>query len=300
MPVIGCAVRFSSTRPRTGSRSATTTSHSADQPGAIGPLATPTTTNGRLDRRSAAMPTGSGRPASRSTRTAPLRSGVRSLRSSARSASALRRSRIARRYPAQGGGSPGGALGGQWRHGAHRARRRALRPARTPGRRRWSISGAPSAAPAWTRWRSWASAPRSWGCGAAAPPAAAGAAAYSRRRRGHVAVSLPRREDLEAVPAWLELDEVPATTPATWSAVARHLAGRDPEPLVERAQLFGLPVARVGEVASGGGEGGGGIVRHALGPAAPAPSPACASSTCPRSGPGRCAATSLPVRAPPS
>src|ERR1700733_8246795 len=34
------------------------------------------------------------------------------------------------------------------------------------------------------------------------------------------AVSLPRREDLDAVPAWLELDDVPATTPATWSAVA--------------------------------------------------------------------------------
>ena len=86
---------------------------------------------------------------------------------------------------------------------------------------------------------------------------------------GHVAVSLPRREDLEAVPAWLELDDVPATTPATWSAVATHLAGRDLEPLLERAQLLGLPVARVGEVQTTGGKAGDGVVRHALGPAAP-------------------------------
>jgi hypothetical protein len=86
----------------------------------------------------------------------------------------------------------------------------------------------------------------------------------------HVAVSLPRREDLEAVAAWLELDDVPATTPATWSAVAAHLAGRDLEPLLARAQLLGLPVARVGEVQTGEGDGDGdGVVRHVLGPAAP-------------------------------
>ena len=90
---------------------------------------------------------------------------------------------------------------------------------------------------------------------------------------GHVAVSLPRREDLEAVAAWLELDDVPQTTPATWSAVATHLARRDLEPLLARAQLLGLPVARVGEVQGTGGRHGDGegdgVVRHALGPAPP-------------------------------
>ncbi len=87
----------------------------------------------------------------------------------------------------------------------------------------------------------------------------------------HVAVSLPRREDLEAVPAWLELDDVPPTTPATWSAVSAHLARRDLEALLARAQLLGLPVARVGEVQSTRGRSGDGdgVVRLPLGPAAP-------------------------------
>jgi CoA-transferase family III len=66
---------------------------------------------------------------------------------------------------------------------------------------------------------------------------------------GWMAVSLPRAEDFEAVPAWLELDAAPATTPAGWSAVARCVATRDPAELVERAALLGLPVARVGEAA---------------------------------------------------
>ncbi len=64
-----------------------------------------------------------------------------------------------------------------------------------------------------------------------------------------MAVSLPRAEDFEAVPAWLELADAPATTPAAWSAVARCVATRDPLELVERALLLGLPVARVGEAA---------------------------------------------------
>jgi hypothetical protein len=66
---------------------------------------------------------------------------------------------------------------------------------------------------------------------------------------GWVAVSLPRKEDMESVPAWLELDTVPTSTPATWSAVARCVATRDLAELMERAALLGLPVARVGEAA---------------------------------------------------
>jgi hypothetical protein len=64
-----------------------------------------------------------------------------------------------------------------------------------------------------------------------------------------VAVSLPRGEDIESVPAWLELDDTPATAPATWSAVAGCVATRDVSELLERAVLLGLPVARVGEAA---------------------------------------------------
>ena len=40
---------------------------------------------------------------------------------------------------------------------------------------------------------------------------------------GFIAVSLPRAEDMEAVPAWLELDTVPDSVPAMWSAVASNL-----------------------------------------------------------------------------
>jgi hypothetical protein len=83
---------------------------------------------------------------------------------------------------------------------------------------------------------------------------------------GFLGVSLPRAEDMELVPAWLELDTAPASVPAVWSAVARHVAERDPRPLLERAVLLGLPVVRVGEVA-----GRAGVARAALGEAAPRP-----------------------------
>ncbi len=76
-------------------------------------------------------------------------------------------------------------------------------------------------------------------------------------------MSLPRAEDLESVPAWLELDEPPPTTPATWSAVSAAVATRDPAELVERAVMLGLPVSRVAEAA------GPAVVDVALGEAAP-------------------------------
>jgi len=79
---------------------------------------------------------------------------------------------------------------------------------------------------------------------------------------GHLAVNLPRDEDREAVPAWLELDHVPASEPASWAAVAREVARRDPDELLGRAALLGLPVARVGEAA-----GRRALHRIALGPA---------------------------------
>jgi hypothetical protein len=69
---------------------------------------------------------------------------------------------------------------------------------------------------------------------------------------GFMAVSLPRDEDMEMVPAWLELDRPPTSAPAAWTAVAAGLRQRDPEVLHERARLLGLPVARVGEAARPG------------------------------------------------
>ncbi len=79
---------------------------------------------------------------------------------------------------------------------------------------------------------------------------------------GFMAVSLPRAEDLEAVPAWLELDFVPSSVPAVWSTVARSLLERDSLALRERAVLLGLPVAGVGEA-----PGRAGVVRSSLGDA---------------------------------
>jgi CoA-transferase family III len=81
---------------------------------------------------------------------------------------------------------------------------------------------------------------------------------------GFMAVSLPRAEDMEAVPAWLELDVMPVSAAATWSAVAAHLRDGDPAHLLARAQLLGLPVARVGESA-----GNPGVAPSPLGDAPP-------------------------------
>ena len=81
-----------------------------------------------------------------------------------------------------------------------------------------------------------------------------------------MAVSLPRAEDMETVPAWLELDDVPESAPAMWSSVASHLRQGDPELLLARAQLLGLPAAIVGESARHVG-----VVRSLLGEAPPRP-----------------------------
>jgi crotonobetainyl-CoA:carnitine CoA-transferase CaiB-like acyl-CoA transferase len=72
---------------------------------------------------------------------------------------------------------------------------------------------------------------------------------------------------MDTVPAWLELDgPAPATAPALWSAVEHAIASADvPDALVERAALFGLPVARVGEVRAPDGDG---VTRVRLGEAA--------------------------------
>jgi len=84
-----------------------------------------------------------------------------------------------------------------------------------------------------------------------------------------VAVSLPRDEDMEMVPAWLELDTAPASTPAVWSTVASRLRDGDPHALTVRAKLLGLPISRLGEAA--GPEMRRGVVLTRLGEASPRP-----------------------------
>ncbi len=83
-----------------------------------------------------------------------------------------------------------------------------------------------------------------------------------RARSGFVAVSLPRHEDMDLVPAWLELDHAPPSAPAVWSAVERAVAAGQPDELVARAAWLGLPVSRVGEAGNRPG-----VVGVPLGPA---------------------------------
>jgi hypothetical protein len=197
------------------------------------------------------------------TITAPLRSELMSLRSSASSESALRSSRIARRYPAdvddhrlerwaesgamaltglpdQPLGPPDGLVEGIDRL----ARRfRGLDALALLGERA-ALMGL---------WRRGATS-----CG--------GSCRLLPVPDGFMAVSLPRAEDMEAVPAWLELDAVLDSVPTTWSAVASNLRRRDPADLLARAQLLGLPAARVGESADRVG-----VLRSPLGDALPQP-----------------------------
>ncbi len=86
-----------------------------------------------------------------------------------------------------------------------------------------------------------------------------------------LAVSLPREEDLEMVPAWLELelDAMPASTLAIWSAVAATLRHGDAQVLTERAWLLGLPVVRVG--GAGGSTARAAVVPTPLGNEPPRP-----------------------------
>lgn len=62
-----------------------------------------------------------------------------------------------------------------------------------------------------------------------------------RAADGWVAVSLAREEDVELVPAWLEIAPVTAGVDP-WEVVGREVAARTGAELVERATLLGLPV----------------------------------------------------------
>jgi hypothetical protein len=67
---------------------------------------------------------------------------------------------------------------------------------------------------------------------------------------GWLAVSLPRPDDVDLVPAWLRHDG-PVDPGDPWAVVQRVVADRPGAPLVERAALLGLPV---GLLPGGAGE----------------------------------------------
>lgn len=71
-----------------------------------------------------------------------------------------------------------------------------------------------------------------------------GAARLLPAADGWVAVNLARVDDVDLVPAWLEIDE-PAGDP--WGEVAGALATRPASEVVARGRLLGLPVAGCGE-----------------------------------------------------
>ena len=88
-----------------------------------------------------------------------------------------------------------------------------------------------------------------------------GAGRLLRARDGWVAVSLPRPEDVELVPAWLAVDGPPDPPPTTseppssglpgtdeppWDCISRIVADRTVADLEDRAALLGLAVAGLG------------------------------------------------------
>jgi CoA transferase family III len=82
---------------------------------------------------------------------------------------------------------------------------------------------------------------------------------------GWLAVSLPRPDDIAALPAWLPGDDVPVTTeptPELWSSIAQAVAHRRTDTLLPRALLLQLPVGIVDE-----GSTRPGVLRHRLGDA---------------------------------
>ncbi len=63
---------------------------------------------------------------------------------------------------------------------------------------------------------------------------------------GWIAVSLPRADDLELIPAWLQVD---ASSLDTWHTVAAAVADRPASEIVARGRLLGLACSVVGEAA---------------------------------------------------
>jgi hypothetical protein len=69
-----------------------------------------------------------------------------------------------------------------------------------------------------------------------------------------IAVNLPREDDRDAVPAWLECDAEaepePEPEPEPWDTVVEHAKQRKAADLIERAILLEMPIAAVGDTPS--------------------------------------------------
>ncbi len=70
-----------------------------------------------------------------------------------------------------------------------------------------------------------------------------GSARLLPTREGWLALNLPREDDWDLLPAWLELERPAGDDDRDWSALARALAPRAAAPLVERGREMGLAVA---------------------------------------------------------
>ena len=278
---MGCSVTFSSIRASAGSPSSTITSQSCIHVVSTSPGATPTTTKGKLARRSPGMSLGA-RSSSR-TFTAPLRSGAMLLRSSSRSAPVLRSSRMARRYPAPVDDSPVDRWAAS---GAMTLTGLPDLPLGPPDGLVQGIDQLAGPFPGLDSLALLGERAALMGLWRRGTTSCGGSCRLLPAARGWVAVSLPRAADMEVVPAWLELDVAPETVPETWSAVADTLVRRDADEVVARARCWDSPwrasARRPGQqpwcVSHSDRD------RHGSQPAA-------WSSTSPRCGPARSAAT---------
>lgn len=81
------------------------------------------------------------------------------------------------------------------------------------------------------------------GFGRAGSVSVGGAARFEEAADGWVVLNLPRPEDVDALPALLELD----CSPEDWAAVADAIRERRAADLVDRGRLLGLAVAMPGE-----------------------------------------------------
>jgi hypothetical protein len=72
---------------------------------------------------------------------------------------------------------------------------------------------------------------------------AGGSARLLATRTDHVAVNLPRDEDWQLTPAWLEADESGFAAEHDWKILAKLISDRNAGELVERGRLIGLAVA---------------------------------------------------------
>ena len=258
MAATGAKERSSAIRSSAVPPPSTTTSHSSSQRSETSPCLTPTTTKGRLAR------TPSGCVARVLEPIVQVHLDSTGCVSSDRSRCAVRRavlrrsegSRIVRRYPADVNDPSGGALGEEWCHGADRAPRPLALTSGRPGRRGLTH---------WAR-----SLPGLDGL-ALLPPACRPDGPVATRRhelrgelpgvapaRDHfLAVSLARDDDMEMVPAWLELQQLlhrpyVCAGGVTWKAVPRRDARhrRSTRPRLNGCNPAGDgPVARVGEEA---------------------------------------------------